>query len=112
MSALPPRATAKADLRKEFQQRRQKQIPRKCKVMSALHPKADIASIEFSKAPAPDPKGEADESRRHGAGRLDAYNDIAGNLGNAANAAALADSNLTCRETGGRNPHQHFQVPA
>src|SRR5882724_7139919 len=61
---------------------------------------------------APQLKREANKRRRNRPGCLDAGDDIAGDLRDAADPAPLPDGDLKCWQTGGRDPHQHFQVPA
>src|SRR5258706_11369251 len=57
-------------------------------------------------------KREANKRYRNRPGRLDAGDEIAGDLRYPADAAPLPDGDLQCRQAGGRDPHQHFQVPA
>src|SRR6202045_4077355 len=51
-------------------------------------------------------KREANKRYRNRPGRLDAGDEIAGDLRYPADPAPLPDGDLQCRQTGGRDPHQ------
>ena len=73
-----------------------------------------LAGILMKSLPASFPvtqlKREANERRRNGPGRLEAGEEIAGDLRYTANPPSLTDGDLQCRQTRGCYSHQHFQV--
>src|SRR5262249_37545700 len=57
-------------------------------------------------------KREANKRRQNRPGRFDAHDEIAGDLRYTADAAPLPDGDFQRRQACGRDPHQHFQIPA